>query len=119
MSKGTFQYLCDKVRSTIEREHTRLRKAIPTEKHVAITLWFYATGADYRVIGHLFRVSKSTVSLVVKSVSSAILELLPQYIRLPTGDAVREVIDGFADFIVLNGSVCSQWSCNTHFTTNI
>ena len=95
MSKGTFQYLCDKVRSMIEREDTRLRKAIPTEKRVAITLWFYATGADYRTIGHLFGVSKSTVLLVVKSVSSAILELLPQYIRLPTGDALREVIDGF------------------------
>ena len=62
----------------IERQDTRLRKAIPTEKRVAITLWFYATGADYRTIGHFFGVSKSTVSLVVKNVSSAILELLPQ-----------------------------------------
>ena len=92
MSRSTFQYLCDKVRSMID---TRLRKAVPTDKRVAITLWFFATGADYRTIAHLFGVSKSTVSLVVKNVSSAILELLPQYIHMPTGDALREVVDGF------------------------
>ena len=67
MSRSTFQYLCDKVRSMIEREDTRLRKAVPTDKRVAITLWFFATGADYRTIAHLFGVSKSTVSLVVPS----------------------------------------------------
>ena len=38
MSKGTFQCLCDKVRSMIEREDTKLRKAIPTEKRVSITV---------------------------------------------------------------------------------
>ena len=95
MSRSTFQYLCDELRSMIEREDTRLRKAVPTDKRVALTLWFFATGADYRTIAHLFGVSKSTVSLVVKDVSSAILKLLPRYIRFPTEDALREVVDGF------------------------
>ena len=63
MSRSTFQYLCDELRSMTEREDTRLRKAVPTEKRVALTLWFFATGADYRTIAHLFGVSKSTVSL--------------------------------------------------------
>ena len=79
MSRSTFLYLCDKVQSMIEREDARLRKAVPTDKRVAITLWFFATGSDYRTIAHLFGVSKSTVSLVVNKVSSAILELLSQY----------------------------------------
>ena len=67
MLKGTFQYLYDKVRSMIEREDTTPRKAMPTEKRVDITLWFHVTGVDYRTIGHLFGVSKSTVSLVIKN----------------------------------------------------
>ena len=95
MSRSTFQYLCGELRSMIEREDTRLRKAVPTDKRIALTLWFFATGADYRTIAHLFGMSKSTVSLVVKDVSSAILKLLPRYIRFPTGDALREVVDGF------------------------
>ena len=32
MSRTTFHYLCAELRSMIEREDTRLRKAIPTEK---------------------------------------------------------------------------------------
>ena len=85
---STLQYLCNELRSTIEREDTKLRKAEPTDKRVAITLWFLATGT----IAHLFGVSKSAVSLVVRDVSSAILQLLPRYIRFPTGDALRRLL---------------------------
>ena len=95
MSKSTFLYLCDEIRSTVERQDTILRKAVPTDKRVALTLWFLATGADFRTIAHLFGVSKSTVSVVVRDVSSAILQLLPRYIRFPTGDALKEVVAGF------------------------
>lgn len=55
-----------------------------------------ATGADYRTIGHLFGVSKSTVCLVLKDMCSAIVKLLlPQYIRFPTGTALRTTTDRF------------------------
>ena len=91
MSRTTFHYLCDELRSMIEKEDTRLRKAVPTDKRVALTLWFFATGADYRTIAHLFGVSKSTISLVVKDVSSAILKLLPRYIHFPTEGGGRRV----------------------------
>ena len=52
------EYLCDELRLSIE---TEMRKAIPTDMCIAMTLWFIATGADYRTIGRLFGVSKSTV----------------------------------------------------------
>ena len=96
MSQCTFSYLCDELRSSIEKNETEMRKAIPTDVCVALTLWFLATGADYRTIGHLFGVSKSTVCLVSKEVSSAVVKLLlPRYILFPTGTALREVVDGF------------------------
>ena len=51
-----------------------MTKAIPVEQRVALTLWFLSTNADYRTIGHLFGVSKSTVCIVTKEVCSAIVD---------------------------------------------
>ena len=66
MSHETFNYLCNKLRSTIEKNDTAMRKAIPVEQRLALTLWLLATNADYRTIGHLFGVSKSAVCPVTK-----------------------------------------------------
>ena len=73
-----------------------MRKAIQPEKRVALTLWFLATGADYRTIGHLFGVAKSTVCVVTKEVCSCIVSLLlPQYIKIPKGSSLKKVVEGF------------------------
>ena len=78
------------------KDRTVMRRAVSVEKHVAITLWFLATGADYKTIGHLFGVSKSTVCMVTKEVCVVIVKrLLPVYIRIPTGTALKLVVDGF------------------------
>ena len=71
MSQNTFQYLCDELRATIEREDTRLTK---TDKRVAITLWFLANDVDYRTLPTSLEYQSRyyTISLVVKDVSSAI-----------------------------------------------
>ena len=61
MSHSIFAYLCSELWSSIERKDTLMRKAIPTDVRVAMAIWFLATGADYRTIGHLFGVSKATV----------------------------------------------------------
>ena len=96
MSRATFMYLCNELRLAIERDDTTMRKAIPTEQRDALTLWFLATNADYRTIGHLFGVSKSTICVITKDVCAAIVrKLLVKYIRIPTGDGLKEVVDGF------------------------
>ena len=98
MSQTTFAYLCSELQSSIEKRDTEMRRAIPTDMRVALTLWFLATGADYRTISHLFGVSKSTVCLVSKDVCAAIVEsLLPQYIIFSTGAALKEIVDSFKD----------------------
>ena len=68
MSQETFLYLCSELRESVERNDTIMRKAIPVEQRVALTLWFLSTNTDYRTIGHLFGVSKSTVCIVTKEV---------------------------------------------------
>ena len=96
MSQNTYVFLCDKLRPTIAKRDTIMRKAVTVEKRVAIALWFLATGADYRTIGHLFGVSKSTVCLAIKNVCSSITSLLlPQYIKFPQGKAVDDMVYGF------------------------
>ena len=52
--------------------------------------------SDYRTIGHLFSVSKSTICVVSKEVCHAIVELLlSKYINIPSGSALKECINGF------------------------
>lgn len=75
-----------------------MRKAIPVEQRVALTLWYLATNTDYRTIGHLFSVSKAIVCMVTKEVCAAIVRvLLPRYIRVPIGDELKNVVEGFKD----------------------
>ena len=96
MSQDTFSYVCEQLKAAIQKEDTHYEKGNLCQKRVAITLWFLATGTDYRTIGHLFGVSKATVCLVVKEVCSAIVHLmLPQYIKLPKRTALKSVVDGF------------------------
>ena len=73
-----------------------MRTAVQTEKRVAITLWFLASGSDYRTVDHLFGVAKATVCVIVKEVCTSIVKLLlPRYIQIPTGTALKEIVDGF------------------------
>ena len=68
-----------------------MRKAIPLQKRVSIALWF-------RTISHLFGVSKASVCLIIKDVCVCIVDhLLPKYIRMPCGDALKQVVAGFKD----------------------
>lgn len=96
MTRATFTYLCSKLKFSLERKDTVMRKAIAVEKRLGIALWFLATGTDYRTIGHLFGVSKATVCLAVKEVCSVIVNvMLPEYIKFPDGNVLKRVIHGF------------------------
>ena len=60
---------------------------------MAITLWRLASNADYRMIGHLFGVSKGSVCVINKEVCMAITTVLaPKYIRIPSGNNLKEVL---------------------------
>ena len=61
MSHSTFIYLRNEVREEIKKDDTVMRKA---DKRVGLALWYLSSGNDYRIIGHLFGVSKSLVCLL-------------------------------------------------------
>ncbi|XP_003389956.1 PREDICTED: protein ANTAGONIST OF LIKE HETEROCHROMATIN PROTEIN 1-like [Amphimedon queenslandica] len=96
MSKTTFVMICNELRSSLKKSSTTMRQPIPVEKRVAISLWFMATGTDYRTIGHLFGVSKASVCLAIRQVCRAILTtLLERYIKWPSGENLKNIISGF------------------------
>ena len=73
-----------------------MRNSIPVQVRVAISVWFLATNADYRTIGHLFGISKMSVCLIRRDVCRAIVKvLLPKYVKIPVGSALTNVISGF------------------------
>ena len=73
-----------------------MRHPISVERQVALTLYYLTSDSDFRTIGHLFGVSKSTVCVVVKAVCSAtVLVLLPKHITFPSGENLNAVVQGF------------------------
>ena len=98
MRKETFNYLCNQLRVHIEKKDTQLRRAIPVELRLAITIWFLASGCGFRSLGHLFGVSKASVCCIVKQVTVAIVKvLLKRYIKFPTGSELNDIINGFKE----------------------
>lgn len=98
VSKETFVHLCTRLKPVIARQDTRMRRAVSVEHRLAITLWCLATCAEYRTIGHLFGVARSTVCVIVHTSCKAINEVFAkEYISFPTGSELNRVVDGFKD----------------------
>jgi hypothetical protein len=70
-----------------------VRVIVDVQKQVAITLYLLASSAEYRTIGNLFGVGKSTVYSIVHKVCEAIYEdLLNVYVKFRTGDELKNVV---------------------------
>uniref|UniRef100_A0A1X7UN39 DDE Tnp4 domain-containing protein n=1 Tax=Amphimedon queenslandica TaxID=400682 RepID=A0A1X7UN39_AMPQE len=96
MRKETFMYLCKELDKEVRKKDTHLRCAITVELRVAIIIWFLSTGTPYRVLAHLFGVSRSSICLIIRQVCTAIVKvLMRKYIKYPSGSALISVIDGF------------------------
>ena len=97
MSKNSFQHLCNELRTYIGRQETVMRSPVSVEKQVAVTLYYLSDEGRMRKTANAFGVSRSTVSVIVRRVTSVITEYLgPKYISLPvTEDDVKEKLVGF------------------------
>ncbi|XP_054836355.1 uncharacterized protein LOC129330348 [Eublepharis macularius] len=95
MDRATFNGIVSVLRNRLERQHTNMREAVSVEHRVAVTIWFLATGACYRVAGDQFGLGASTVATIVLEVCAAIeVELLSKTVCLPS--EVGKIMDGFA-----------------------
>lgn len=64
MTLPIFNLLCDKL-SCLQKEDTVLRKAISLKKRIAIAIYALGSSAEYRSIGNLFGVGRTTVGEIL------------------------------------------------------
>ncbi|KAJ7313273.1 hypothetical protein JRQ81_004557 [Phrynocephalus forsythii] len=84
VSPATFDYLCSQLRSAIQRRDTNMRRAIPADVRLAMTLWRLGACTEYRAVEQLFGVSRSTVCKILRDVCEAVVAILtPAYICPP------------------------------------
>ncbi|KAI7803548.1 putative nuclease HARBI1-like [Triplophysa rosa] len=96
MSRATFDYLCQRLSSRLLRQDTQFKRPISVRKRVGVGLYWLAMGTGYRTLGNLFGIAKSSVCAIVHEFCKAMREvLMPEFIKLPDGDALWEVLQGF------------------------
>ena len=96
MSKETFHVLNYQLKPFLEKNMTRFRQPIPVSQRIAMALWRLATGTDYRTIGQLFGVGRSTCCEITHEVCKAIVDhLLSRFITMAAGQRIQEVETAF------------------------
>uniref|UniRef100_A0A3B4BQI8 DDE Tnp4 domain-containing protein n=1 Tax=Pygocentrus nattereri TaxID=42514 RepID=A0A3B4BQI8_PYGNA len=98
MRQDTFTYLCNHPRPQLERQRTCYRAPLTVEQRVAVTLRRLSTNIEYQSILHLFGIGISTAHTVIQEVVSAIVRILkPLLIKVPKGNHLRNIVNGFRD----------------------
>ncbi|XP_038561358.1 protein ALP1-like isoform X2 [Micropterus salmoides] len=98
VSRATFDYLVEQVGAAIKRRRTNYRRPIEPRRRLAITLWWFARSGEYRSIASLFGVGIATVCVIVRQVTSAIVDrLYERFVSLPSGPRLDETIKAFRD----------------------
>lgn len=77
-----FDELLSLIQSSIQRQDTLMRDALPAKIKLEVTLSFLATGMSYRSLSHFYRVSKPSISQFIPEVCRAIFEALKQFIKV-------------------------------------
>ena len=91
MSEVCFIDLCNKPRSSLQKQHA-VRAPITVEKQVAVFLHYIMDERLVRKVANAFGIAKSTCSIIVRTVSRAICRIMSDLIKLPTSEAeVKEL----------------------------
>lgn len=77
-----FDELLSLIQSSIQRQDTLMRDALPAKIKLEVTLSFLASGMSYRSLSHFYRVSKPSISQFIPEVCRTIYEVLKQFIKV-------------------------------------
>ncbi|XP_037942388.1 uncharacterized protein LOC119675272 [Teleopsis dalmanni] len=97
MTMDTFKELCDFVKS-MKKQNSNFRRPISLEKRVAIAVYALGLSAEYRTVGNLFGVSRSSVCIILKEFCTEVWKIMqPIYLnQYPLNEAtIRDCINGF------------------------
>lgn len=76
------EYILNNVGPLIAKTDTIMRKAIPAQERLAITLRFLASGDSFKSLSFLFKVSTQTVSRCVHETCDALIKVLQNEIKV-------------------------------------
>jgi hypothetical protein len=89
-------YICRQVAPYISKHATVMREPVEIERRVAVTIWRLATNIEYRTLGELFGLGRSTVGKIVLETCEAIAQnLLQVYVQFPKDQVLSQVMHGF------------------------
>ncbi|KAK2511245.1 hypothetical protein Q9233_017118 [Columba guinea] len=84
LGPATFDFLAGRLRAAIERRDTCMRRAVPAEVRLALTLWRLGACTEYRAVEQQFGVSRSTVCKILRDVCEAVVaNLAPAFAAPP------------------------------------
>ncbi|XP_049424858.1 uncharacterized protein LOC125884104 [Epinephelus fuscoguttatus] len=107
MSRNTFHYICQRLSSRLSRRDMSFRRSI------SLRMWLWlATGTGYRTLANLFGIAKSSVCSIVHDFCKAVHHvLMPDYIKLPQGDDLQEMLQGFRQSFT---NIYTGWPGSVH-----
>lgn len=97
MSRESFEELCSLL-PRLKKEDTVFRKAIPLKKRIAVAVYALGSSAEYRTVGNLFGIGKSTTCEILLEFCEAVWDVMqPQFLNFfpLTRDTVMDCVYGF------------------------
>lgn len=77
-----FEYLLNKIGPAITKTDTNMRKSIPIQEKLAVTLRYLASGDSFISLSYMFKFSPQSVSRCVQEVCSALIQELKNEIKV-------------------------------------
>lgn len=101
MHVSDFELLLTKIGPAIKKQDTNMRKSIPIEQRLAITLRFLATGDSFTSLGYLFKCSRQTVKNCVMEVCENLIKALKDEIKVNTLIFFKSLMRFFIKLLLL------------------
>nr|XP_027224553.1 protein ALP1-like [Penaeus vannamei] len=97
MSVEDFTELLNLVTPFITKQETKLRKPIPPDHRLSVTLYYLATGHSRRSLAWSYKISHNLIAAIIPEVCKAIHDVLKEkYLRLPaTSEEWQDVAKAF------------------------
>ena len=81
MTASDFEFLPQMIVTSIKKQDTNMREAIPISTRLAVTLRFLATGESYHTLMYIFRISVPAISTIIPEVCQAVIKSLKGYVE--------------------------------------
>ncbi|CAK1590297.1 unnamed protein product [Parnassius mnemosyne] len=98
MSRETFDYICNGIRSDCNHRVTNFKKPISVEERLVLTIRYLTTGTPFRKLGVPFRISKTAIASIVMEVCSAIWNNFNEiHMKFPSIEDFKEIANSFSN----------------------